>query len=81
MASTRAHALAPVGYGEGNMVSLPPEPSEGSKASLSVQLFRKEASRIRRDAERVTGEEIRRQMLDIAAQYDVLAESEERQPR
>jgi hypothetical protein len=58
-----------------------PEPSEGSKASLSVQRLRDEARRVRRDAERITGEETRRQMLDVAAQYDGLAEGEERQPR
>jgi 4'-phosphopantetheinyl transferase EntD len=63
------------------MVSLTPEPSVGSKASLSVQHFRGEARRVRRDAERITGDAIRRQMLDVAAQYDVLAEGEERQPR
>jgi hypothetical protein len=60
-------------------VSLTPEPSEGPKASLRVQRFRGEALRIRRDAKRVTDEETRRQMLDVAAQYDVLAAGEERQ--
>ena len=56
------------------------EPSVGSNASFSIQRLRGEASRIRRDAERITDEEIRRQMHDVAAQYDVLAEIEERQP-
>jgi len=37
--------------------------------------------RIRRFLERIAGDEIRRQMLDIAAHYVVVAESEERQPR
>ena len=63
------------------MVSRPAEPSVGSKASSSVQRLRNEARRVRRDAERITGENTRRQMLDVAAQYDVLAEGEERQPR
>jgi len=63
------------------MVSRTPEPSVGSKASLSVQRLRYEARRVRRDAEHITGEVTRRQMLDVADQYDVLAEGEERQPR
>jgi crotonobetainyl-CoA:carnitine CoA-transferase CaiB-like acyl-CoA transferase len=54
------------------------EPSPGSKASLSVQHFRDEARRIREVAVHFTNTEIREQMLDIAAQYDVLAESVER---
>jgi hypothetical protein len=63
------------------MVSPTPDPSAGSKASLSVQRLRGEAQRVRRDAERITGAETRRQLLDVAAQYEVLAEGEERQPR
>jgi hypothetical protein len=37
--------------------------------------------RIRRDAEHMTDEKIRRQLLNIAAQYDRLAESAEHRPR
>jgi hypothetical protein len=46
-----------------------------------AQRLRDEAWRVRRDAEHITDEKIRRQLDDIAAQYDVLAESEERRPR
>jgi len=73
--------LPPVWARKERNVSLIPEPSRGSKAPLSVQRFRGEASRIRRDAKRITGDKIRRQMLDVAAQYEVLAEGEERQLR
>jgi hypothetical protein len=41
---------------------------------LKAQHFRKEARRIRRDAKRIIDKENRRQLLDIAAQYDRLAE-------
>jgi F0F1-type ATP synthase membrane subunit b/b' len=40
-----------------------------------AQHCREEAARIRDSAERFTDKKIRRQMLDIAAQYDRLAES------
>jgi hypothetical protein len=43
--------------------------------------LRDEASRVRRDAERITDEKIRGQLLNIAAQYDRLAESVEHRPR
>lgn len=73
--------LPPVWARKERNVSLTPEPSRGSKASLSVQHFRDEARRVRRDAAHFTSTEIRRQMLDVAAQYDVLAEGEDRRPR
>jgi hypothetical protein len=43
----------------------------------NAQRHREEARRIRRAAKRITDEKIRRQMLDIADQYDRLAESVE----
>jgi len=58
-----------------------PHPRPIRRIESSVQCLRDEARRIRRDAERITGEETRRQMLDVAAQYEDLAEGEERQPR
>jgi hypothetical protein len=42
---------------------------------LKAQRLRAEPGRIRIGAARFTGEEIRRQLLDIAAQYERLAES------
>ena len=63
------------------MVSRTPGPSVESKSSLSVPRFRDEAQRLRRDAERFTGAQVRRQMLAVAAQDDVLAKREEHQPR
>jgi hypothetical protein len=46
------------------------------QSASRAQHYREEARRIRRDAEGSTTEdEIRRQMLDIAAQYDRLADS------
>jgi hypothetical protein len=41
---------------------------------LKAKRFREEARRIRREAELFADELTRRQMLDIAAQYDKLAE-------
>ena len=43
--------------------------------SRLTQHYRKEAARIRLDAKRFTGEDIRHQLLDIADQYERLAES------
>jgi len=66
------------------MVSLSPvtvQPTERSELPFSAQRLRDEARRIRHDAAYFTGTEIRRQMLNVAAQYDVLAEGEERRPR
>jgi hypothetical protein len=66
------------------MVSLSPVTAEQTGRSEQppyAQRLRDEAWRVRRDAERVTDDKIRDQLLDIAAQYDVLAESAERQPR
>jgi hypothetical protein len=60
------------------MVSIPPvtvEPTEISELPLSARRLRDEAWRIRHDAEHITDEKIRRQLLNIAAQYDRLAES------
>ena len=46
------------------------------QSASRAQRYREEARRIRRDVEGSTPEdEIRRQMLDIAAQYDRLADS------
>jgi hypothetical protein len=52
-----------------------------SEPAPNVQRYREEARRIRRDADRFKSESIRRQVLDIAAQYDKLAENLEREPR
>ena len=43
----------------------------------SVQYYRDEAARLRREAEAMTLEAIRRQVLDIAAGYEGLAETVE----
>jgi hypothetical protein len=66
-----------------DMVSLSPVSAEQTVRSEQryAQRLRNEAWRVRRDADRITDEKIRRQMLDVAAQYDVLAETEERRPR
>jgi hypothetical protein len=45
----------------------------------NAQHYRDLARRIRRDAERATSDEVRRQLLNIAAQYETLAENLERQ--
>jgi hypothetical protein len=69
---------------ERNMVSLSPITSEQAGRSEQpryAQRLRDEAWRVRRDAERITDEKIRRQLHDIAVQYDVLAETEERRLR
>jgi hypothetical protein len=66
------------------MVSLSPVTAEQtgrSEQPLYAERLREEAWRVRRDAEHITDEKIRRQLHDIAAQYDVLAESAERQSR
>jgi hypothetical protein len=42
---------------------------------LKAQRLRAEAERVRIDAARITSGEIRRQLLNIAAQYERLAES------
>ena len=66
------------------MVSLSPDteqPALRSDPPPNTQRCRERAQRIRSLAEGITGAETRRQMLDVAAQYDVLAESEERRPR
>ena len=52
-----------------------------SEPSARAQRLRAEAQVIRRDAERTTAADTRRQLLNIAAQYDRLAESAERGPR
>jgi hypothetical protein len=73
-----------LGMEERNMVALSPVTAEHngrSEQPLYAQRLRDEAWRVRRDAERITDEKIRRQLLDIAVQYDVLAETEERRPR
>jgi hypothetical protein len=46
-----------------------------SKLLLKAQQLRAEAERVRLNAEHFAGQEIRLQLLDIAAQYDRLAES------
>jgi hypothetical protein len=48
------------------------------RSRSSVQHFRDEARRIRGVAARFTTTEIRQQMLDLAAQYDMLAVTLER---
>ena len=66
------------------MVSLSPvtvQPTERWKPQPETQRLRDEASRIRRGAERMTAEVTRRQLLDIAAQYDKAAERLESQSR
>jgi hypothetical protein len=45
-----------------------------SEPRSNAQRYREEARRIRGDAERIADEKTRRQMLDVAAQYDKLAE-------
>jgi hypothetical protein len=50
-----------------------PPPSEAYR-------YRELAREVRVDAERASNPTFRRQLLDIAAQYDVLAESAERLP-
>ena len=52
-----------------------------SDAPANAPRYREEARRIRRDAERITDEKTRRQMLDVAAQYDRLADALEGEPR
>lgn len=47
----------------------------------NAQHFREEAHRIRSDAEHVTDEMVRNKLLDIAGQYDKLAESVDDQSR
>jgi hypothetical protein len=44
---------------------------------LYAQRLRDEAWRVRRDADRITAADIRKQLLNIAAQYDRLAETAE----
>ena len=55
------------------MGPMPSDPS--SDLPPNAQRYREEARRLRRDAERFTHENMRRQILDIAAQYDRLADS------
>ena len=45
--------------------------------SESADKYRKEAARIREEAEHARAPNVRRQLLDIAAQYDRLAEMTE----
>ena len=45
-----------------------------------AQRYRELAQQLRLDAERTNNQTFRRQLLEIAAQYDVLAESVERWP-
>jgi hypothetical protein len=45
------------------------------ESSPKAQHYREEAARIRLDAARFTGEGVRRQLLDIAAQYERMADS------
>ena len=64
-----------------NMVSFSPVTTEQTARPEQppyAQRLRTEAWRVRHDAERITDEKIRRQLHDIATQYDVLAETEER---
>jgi hypothetical protein len=42
-----------------------------------AQYYRDEAARLRRDADAITHQMIRRQVLDVAADYDGLAETVE----
>jgi hypothetical protein len=66
------------------MVPLTPvaaRPAEGSEPLWIAQRLRWEARRVRSDAERFKGEETRRQMINIAVQYDVLADNLERKTR
>ena len=55
--------------------------SIGSDAPSNAPRYREQAGRIRRDAERITDEKTRLQMLDVAAQYDRLADALEGEPR
>jgi hypothetical protein len=46
-----------------------------------AQKYREEAERLRREAERASSPDMRRLLLNIASQYDQLADSAERQSR
>jgi len=48
--------------------------------SARADKYREEAARLRREAEDMKHSENRQQLLDIAAQYDRLADSAERTP-
>ena len=48
--------------------------------SARADKYREEAARLRREAEDTKHPENRQQLLDIAAQYDRLADSAERTP-
>jgi hypothetical protein len=49
--------------------------------TATAQRYREEAERVRRDAEHITDQIIRRQLLDIAAQYERLADNLDPNPR
>jgi hypothetical protein len=56
-------------------------PMQSEPPPSEAQRYRELAREVRLDAERGSNPTFRRQLLDIAAQYDVLAASAERRPR
>jgi hypothetical protein len=79
-APTNIHQNPPRYPSRGRMMAIARVVQCGENPPPNAQHYRAEARRIRRDAKRITDGALCRQLLDIAAQYDRLADNEERRP-